>query len=55
MSDAQLLRAIASGGYSPEMDHDGSTARRLLSLAKRLESDAPARELVSLYQWRDWE
>ncbi len=37
MSDAELLRAIAKGGYSPMLDDTGETQARLLALAKRLE------------------
>jgi hypothetical protein len=35
---AHVLRAIASGGYSPERDEDGSTRDVLLTLAQHLES-----------------
>lgn len=51
-SEANLLRAIAQGGYSPELDHDGSTAKRLRDLAKWLESDRVIRYDNTEWEWR---
>ena len=51
-TEANLLRAIATGGYSPELDHDGSTAKRLHALAKWLESDRAIRYETIEWEWR---
>jgi hypothetical protein len=40
MTDAELIRSIARTGYSVWED-DGSTAKRLILIAQRLERDEP--------------
>lgn len=41
MTDPELIRLIARVGYSVWEDLDGSTAKRLVLIAQRLEKDAP--------------